>query len=277
MTPKRILLAVLAAIILGAIAWYFLQVPRTDHAWAPELARTASAEVVDGVVHLRNVRDWTYGNGTIETMDWKDDVAIDPADITRAWFMFEPFSALPVAGHTYITFELADGRAYSFSIEARKEVSETYEAWKGLFRQYELAYTWGTERDFLMRRLAYLGHPLHIHELAIDAGQARTLFEAFVAETNTLATHPRFYNTLTANCTNLLAEIANKRGISTLPYDISWNLPGYSEDYLKRLGLIPRGNFDLEPYRTKIEEFAQGTSDTFSRNLRSLPPLSSTE
>lgn len=263
-------LLIALALFLG---WYLPKEPSGELVWAPELAKTASAETVDGVVHLRNVRDWTYGTGAIRSEQWLDEVAIDPEEITKAWFIFEPFESLPAAGHTYLTFELSDGRAYSFSVEARKEADEKYSAFLGLFREYELAYTWGSERDFLSRRLLYLEHPVHMYPLSINPDGAQTLFLALVDETNQLATTPRFYNTLTANCTNLLAEIANKTAPGSVPYDLSWNLPGYSEKFLARIGFIPEGDHDLEPYQAEIEGFAEDEARAFSRQLRELPPL----
>jgi hypothetical protein len=270
---RAVALIVLAGVLIG-VAGFVMKTPSGNRVWAPELAKTATADVdVHGLVHLHNVRDWTYATGTIQSVEWNDEVVLNPEAITRAWFVFEPFPSLPVAGHTYLTFEFADGTAYSFSIEARKEASESYSALKGLFREYELAYTWGTERDFLSRRLLYLGHPVHMYPLAADKVAAKTLFLSVVDETNKLAAAPRFYSTLTANCTNLLAEIANKSVPGSVPYDIAWNLPGFSEKFLRRIQLIPEGNYNLDPYRNDVQAFADKSPREFSQALRELPPL----
>lgn len=271
---RRIAIGALLLAVALFLGWYLPKEPSGELSWAPELAKTAEAGTDGGLVYLNNVRDWTYGDGAVRSDAWIDETsAIDPRAITRVWFVFEPFASLPAAGHTYLTFELEDGRAYSFSVEARKEADESYSAFLGLFREYELAYTWGTERDFLTRRLAYLEHPVHMYPLSISREGAEALFLALVAETNELKASPRFYNTLTANCTNLLAEMANRAAPGSVPYDLAWNLPGFSEKFLARIGLIPAGDYDLTPYREEIEALAREDAREFSRKLRTLAPL----
>jgi hypothetical protein len=269
------------AIVVGVVSLALLE-PRSDRTWSPELEKTSFATIeADNAIRLHNVRNWTYGPGQIKTKDWLGEVAVDPEKITRAWFMFEPFPAFKAAGHTYLTFEFSDGSALSFSVEARKEAHEKFRASMGLFRQYELAYTWGTERDFLTRRLLYLRHPVYMYPLAIDAEAAQRYFRRLVEKTNELAGRPRFYNTLTANCTNLLAEIANESRPGAVPYDISWNFPGSSDLFLIRIGLIKgvgtqeetQAAFDLTRFLSQIEEISQDDAAVFARKLRELPPL----
>lgn len=268
---KRIAAGALLFAVALFLGWQLPKEPSGERVWAPELAKTAQAGESDGLVYLNNVRDWTYGDGTVLGEGWIDETtAIAPGAIARVWFVFEPFASLPAAGHTYLTFELSDGRAYSFSVEARKEADERYSAFLGLFREYELAYTWGTERDFLSRRLLYLGHPVHMHPLNVNAEGAAALFSALVAETNGLKASPRFYNTLTANCTNLLAEMANRAAPGSVPYDLAWNLPGFSEKFLARIGFIEGSGYDLTPYREEIAGFATEDSLSFSKKLRAL-------
>jgi hypothetical protein len=282
---KRILSSIAAVfaltIVVGVVSLLLLE-PRSDRTWAPELEKTSFATTeAGGAIRLHNVRDWTYGLGEIKAKGWREAITVDPAKITRAWFMFEPFPALKPAGHTYLTFEFSDGSAISFSVEARKEAHEKFRVSMGLFRQYELAYTWGTERDFLTRRLMYLQHPLYMYPLAIETESAQRYFRMLVEKTNQLAEHPRFYNTLTANCTNLLAEIANESAPGAVPYDISWNFPGFSDLFLMRIGLIEavgtreetQAAFDLTPFLSEIEGFSQDDAAVFSRELRQLAPL----
>lgn len=239
-------LAVCMVLVLG-------RQPSNDRPWSDELAKTASASFArDGTVVLKNVRDFTYGDTTTVSETWLAEVPLDPAKITRAWFVLEPFGWWKAVGHTYLTFEFKDGSAYSFSIEARRQKGQSYSALLGMFNRYELAYTWGTERDFLTRRVLYLGHPVYMYPVKISAKEAQAVFKALLTRTNDIAAHPRFYNTVTANCTNVLADIVNGIKPGAIPRDITWYLPGHSDHFLASIGyLAVPGDFETarESYR----------------------------
>src|SRR5262249_11126756 len=163
--------------------------------WREDLSHLPTGVVqANGTVLMRDVRDWTYASSTVVGKSW-EDVTVDPSKITRAWFLVEPFPSWSDVGHTYLTFDFSDGTSLSFSIEARLTEGQPYSAWKGLWNSYELMYTWGTERDFLARRMLLLGHDVRMYPLAISPDTAEALFTKLVDATNDLDTHPRFYNT----------------------------------------------------------------------------------
>ena len=64
------------------------------------------------------------------------------------------------------------------------------------------------------------------------------LFKTLAEETNTLADHPRFYNTLFDNCTNELAKIVRKANPAALPWYSLYVLPGYADYFLYDHGYI---------------------------------------
>lgn len=271
----KIGLAALALIAVSFLGFSYLQKePRADRSWIPEQARTARA-VIDDTITLTNVRDWTYDENGPLSQTWTERT-VDPDSIVQVWFLLEPFSDLEAIGHTFLSFEFADGTVLSFSVEALREQGEEYSALRGQFREYELSYQWGTERDFVTRRLIYLDHPLRLYPLTLTPEEGALLFKALAKETNVLADHPRFYNTLSANCTNVLATLINAHFPGALPYDLSWNLTGLSDEYLMREGLITqtgtveetKARYDLTPLRAAIKEAS--LEETFSRDLRSL-------
>ncbi len=273
--------AILVFLLLGivcAVLYLSFQSPKADSTWLPEQARTATADIASTMITIHNVRDWTYNESGPLTHDWHD-LTVDTTEITRAWFLLEPFSAIKAIGHTFLSFEFADGTVLSFSVEAKREVGEEYSALKGQFNAYELSYQWGTERDFVTRRLIYLDHPLRLYPLELPPEAAQALFRSLAEETNALAGKPRFYNTLLANCTNVLATLVNRHYPGTLPYDLSWNLTGLSDGYLMREGLIAtegrmdteaRDAADLTPYREDIARIATSSPEAFSARIRAL-------
>lgn len=271
-----VILIVLAVVIGLFIA---LRTPRADKDWREDLTRFPRGEAqADGTILMHDVRDWTYASSTIVGKNWLDE-RVDPKTITRAWFMLEPFPSWDAVGHTYLTFDFADGTALSFSIEARLEDGQPYSAWTGLWNSYELMYTWGTERDFLARRMLYLGHDVRMYPLALSPETSQALFTRFVEETNKLHDKPRFYNTLTENCTNTLAYAVNALSPHSLPWDLSWYLTGLSDTYLMKHGFIAtisgsvektQERYDLLPFVQVIAATATAEPDLFSATLRAL-------
>lgn len=249
---------------------------KLDRPWVEEQSKTATAEIADDEIVIRNVRDWTYDATGPLSKDWVD-LSINPSEVKRVWFIVAPFDSWKGIGHTFLSFEFNDGGTIAFSIEARREEGEKYEALAGAFRAYDLAYMWGTERDFITRRLVFQNQPLRMYPLSLPNGGEEALLRSLAEETNGLAAKPRFYNTLTANCTSLLASIVNTYYPGTLPRHYSWILTGYSDTYLMREGFIDlvdsseartQLRYDLTQYKESIGY--AGTLDpyAFSKVLR---------
>ncbi|MES2931815.1 MAG: DUF4105 domain-containing protein [Patescibacteria group bacterium] len=265
-------ITLLLAIGIG-LALLLMEQPRNDRAWDEGFSRLVTIETgPEGVMTFHEVRDFTYESTEQVQREWKS-VTIDPRDITDAWFYLNSFSAFEQVGHTFISFSLKDGSTIAFSIEARREASEDYTFIGGFLRQYELQYLWGMERDFITERIVYRRQPLEMYRLDISPEDSQALFRSFAEETNALNAEPRFYHTLVANCTNLLAKMTNTHYPGTLPYDISWNLTGLSVRYLMREGYIQptdQADADLAPSLEEISENASLPAPEFSAMVRSL-------
>jgi hypothetical protein len=281
LTPGKTSLA-LGLICIGLVSYsvyFFLQKPTNDGTWAADQEFLTSATTSsDGKITLTNVRDWIYVDQRVASTTWKT-VTIDPNTIRTVWFVTEPFSANKLIGHTFLTFEFTDGSTISFSIEARRRINQDYSAVSGLFHAYALDYSWGTERDFVTRRLLYLEHPVRMYPLIISPQIGKTILEQLVSDTNLLDAHPRFYNTLTANCTNELAKIVNQAVPHALPYDAAWNLTGLADLYLMDHGFISevhtsksqtRDRYDFTPYRSEVSGFAAKSPLEFSTDICTL-------
>lgn len=275
---RLVLLVLLCLFAIGFIA-LSLREPRNDRAWTSEYARTVTAQIAeDKSVALGSVRDFTYAPGEVVSESWTDE-EIAAGSVKKAWFLFEPFPDLALAGHTFLSFELEDGRVLSISVEARREEGEEYSGFTGLFNEFELAHQWSTERDAVTRIMVLLGNDLRRYPLPLTKEEANALFLGFVRETEKLAREPEFYNTLTSNCTNSLARIANDVRPGSLPYGLAWNLTGLSEGYLMKHGYLPLVNgskeetivaHDLTLHREEILSAASLPPIAFSRLLDSL-------
>ena len=249
-SPLLIILAVVVVAVLIAILQLDLKAPRADRNWEPEFANlTTFEDLGGGRWRLNNLRYWTWNESGAKDKIWGDRT-IDENAVTALWYYVQPFGGWDGIAHTFVVFELAgkDGEAADYigvSVEARREIGEVYSSLSGLFRAYELTYLWASEKDLLTRRAVYLPDELYGYRLNVPPETARAALRHFIARTNDLAARPRFYNTLSSNCTNELAKTVNGGGEDIIPYHYSFVLTGFADRYLHRLGYLGEPDRDF--------------------------------
>lgn len=236
----RLFLIIMAVVIAGIAVLVLLRTPRTDRNWQAPLARAPQfTQIPDGAWTLDHLRTFEFGTEGPVFEGWRP-TELNPNDLTEIWFFVEPFEDWDAAAHSFLSF-VFEGDApqtVSVSVEARKEEGETYSGIRGLFNAYELIYLWSTEKDILTRIAINLDHELYAYKLDVTPEQARAILDHFIARTNRLIERPRFYNTLTSNCTNELAKAVNEAFPGALPWHYSHILTGYSAERLNALNFI---------------------------------------
>ena len=269
------------AIAAGAVIAAWLAIPASnDRDWQPEVAVAPHATLDGDRVTIHGVRNFRYRSETDFDPHWEDrsyDLReLDSLDVVASYW------SGPHIAHILLSFGFGGKDYVAISIETRKERGEVYSTLGGFFKLYELVYVVADERDLIGVRTTYRQPPedVYVYRVGVPRERIRRLFLDYLRGMNDLADHPRFYNTLTANCTNVLAYIVNRRAPRTLPRDLSWYLPGYSDEYLMRQGFIARDGgsiertkrlHDLASHRSAIAAFASAPPTTFSARLRALP------
>ncbi|MEG1451484.1 Lnb N-terminal periplasmic domain-containing protein [Brevundimonas sp.] len=227
--------AVLAIIVaLVALGWAQVR-PLQNRDWAPELSRGVVADIQGSTVHLSNVRDFRWHTRDDGDPRWIDQtVNLDQLKtvdfISTVW-------ASPHIAHTMVSFGFADGQYVVFSAEIRREKHEKFSEIGGFFKQFELVLIGATEEDIVKLRTHARGEDVSIFPLTMTPEQKKALFLSYVGLGNELAVKPRFYQTITTNCTTViwrLARTVEKR----LPMDWRILLSGHTQDYLYDLGVI---------------------------------------
>lgn len=242
-------LAIGLALILIAAVWLLLKTPRADRNWLPDLAQQASVTEQDGTLHIENYRDWRWDAAGASQQDWIRSPGFQIAGVRRAWLVVEPHPSMKVMAHTLVIFAFEDGTLTGLSVEARKEDGETYSAFQGALRKYELIYQWASPRDLLTRRAITLERDLFMYPLALSQAELEAYLGAVIARTRALETRPRFYNTLHSNCTNELAKSAG------LDWDPAFIFTGRAAEALDRMGrLSGEGDFAARKARAKIDD-----------------------
>lgn len=263
-------------VVSGLALAVALRVPRNDRQWEHAFSRAPLFEATgaDRLI-LRDMRDFEFASAGEPTKAQWLDQPVDANDLVEVWFFIEPFEAWDGAAHSFLSFifEGETARTISISVEARKEQGETYSGLRGMFNAYELIYQWSTEKDILSRIAVGLGHELYAYRLDIAPEQARAIFDHFVKRTNALHDEPRFYNTLTSNCTNELAKAVNNAFPNVLPWHYSHVLTGHSAKHLHSRAFIKDDrSFEELKARAAIGEIvrrhADAPEETFSSSWR---------
>jgi hypothetical protein len=169
-----------------------------------------------------------------------------------------------------MSFGFGGGDHVVFSVEIRPEKGESFSEIGGFFDEFELSIVAADERDVIRVRTNVRGEDDYLYRLNLPKQALRELFVAYVDEANELAVTPRFYNTVTANCTTLVYHMM-KQIVGHLPWNFRLLLTGYLPRYVYRLGgLAPHYSFEELRSRGRITARAKSAdrSETFSVAIR---------
>jgi Domain of unknown function (DUF4105) len=215
------------------LAWWATITPTNDRNWAPDVDRTVTATIDGDNLVVKNVRNFTWRSDTDFDQRWEER-SYNLSHVTDVDLIMSYWAGEAIA-HTIVSFGFDDGARLAFSIETRKESHEGYSSVAGFFKQYELALVAADERDVVRVRSNVRGEDVRIYRLRMTPANTQVLLREYVDEANDLARAPRFYNTLTANCTNLVFDMV--RVIHPgLPMDARVLFSGYLPNYAYDLG-----------------------------------------
>ena len=279
LAPGRLLRRLIVAVAALACLWladrWFILQPTNQRDWEYGMATLPHITIAGDVVDVQHVRDFRWSADGPRSSDYVDRT-FDVQRLARVWFVEEPFTIAPLYGfegvaHTYFVFDFQDQPPVAISVESRRERGQGYDPLLGLFNEYELMYIWGTEQDLTGRRAVLEKNQLYMYPLVGSLDTARRLFVDLAQVSHDLETQPRFYNTLTSNCTNELAKVANSAQPGAIPPNIALVFPGYAAKALYDLGFIANdAPFEQVRQRSAITATVAATIDSpdFSRLLR---------
>jgi hypothetical protein len=228
----------LSAVVLAVWAlWWQGIAPQEDRNWMAEVSRGVTSEPgSDGLVRVRNIRDFRWSSPTEAVERWYD-LEVQPEQITSVDLIMSVWDS-PNIAHTLVSFGFADGRHIAFSGEIRREVGEEFSALGGFFKRFELVLIAADERDIVHLRTDARGESVSLYPVEMGPAQRAALFQAFLDYGNALAEEPRWYHTLWTNCTTMPYRLV--RGIAEgLVFDLRVILSGRLPGYLYDLGVLP--------------------------------------
>lgn len=269
--PGRALGKALVLVVCTAVAgWWFRIEPSGERDWRSDQARLPWAEQGGTRITLHDLRDFRYGPDGESRAHWLE-ATYDTRDLVGLDFLQVHFSRWKAIGHTMVSFRFADGRVLCVSVEARKQAGERYSVLRGLFRNYELMYVFGTEQDLIGQRAVVLGQEVFLHP-GRPRHEAQVAFLlALLRRAGELRARPTFYNTLTANCTTSLVRHWRDVYGEPLPLDWRWVLAGAADQFAYELGLIDTDlDFEATRDRDRIDRKARACplDESFSACIR---------
>jgi hypothetical protein len=257
-----------AAVFSVLLIWWQRIAPSNNRIWADDVAQMTTGTVDGNRVTLRNVRNFDWRSNTDYTQRWEtrqyDLDRLESVDMIMSYWTG------PAIAHMLISFGFDDGDHVVFSVEIRRERIETFSEIGGFFKEFELSVIAADERDVIRVRTNVRGEDTYLYRLRMPVSAMRSLFLEYIDEANTLARVPRFYNTITVNCTTLVYHMM-QRIVGYLPLSYRLLFSGYLPEYVYRVGGLDQ-SYSLEELRARgrISGRAKQAdcSDTFSADIR---------
>ena len=261
-------------LFLGVVAWWISIPPSHNRPWRPEVAVMPRATIDGDRVHITGVRNFEY-RGLNDFTAHYEERDLQLSHMTGLDFFVSYWSEGPVA-HTFLSFIFDNAPPLSISIETRPEMGEGFDPVASLFKQFELIYVVGDERDLVRVRTNYRKETVYLYHLNSSPDAVRRLFMIYLERINELADRPEYYHLLSNSCTINIIRYANAAGRAGR-FDIRHLLNGLIDSYLYHSGRVDTTlEFDELKRRSLINEVAQaadGAPDFSARIRASLPKI----
>jgi hypothetical protein len=274
LSRQRRMPAVAFALVLGVVAWWLTIAPSHDRNWRADVAVMPRAFIEGDRVRLTGVRNFDYRTLDDFTVHYEER-EIDLSHLTGLDLYVSYWSEGLVA-HTFVSFIFDNASPLSISIETRPEVGRGFEPIASMFKQFELIYVVGEERDLVGVRAVHRREAVYLYRLNSSPDDARRLLMVYLARINELADRPEFYNLLTNSCTINIIRYANAAGRKGR-FDIRHLFNGLIDSYLYHPGRVDTTlPFDELRRLSLINEAAQAADGApepdFSRRIRASLP-----
>jgi hypothetical protein len=269
---REIRLSVAALAVTACVAaWYFgFVTPNANEDWTPQHARMPHVEIEGDKVRVSNVRNFTWRTPTDFTPGWYDRV-YDVSSINSMYYILSPIFDMRPVSHVWVGFGFSDGQHVSVSVEARGVKERPYGLLRSMFRQFQLMYVIGDERDVVGLRGAVWQNEVRFFPVRATRDGMRSIFLDMMERAHSLEEHPEFYNLLANNCMNNVTYHIRRLGGPPLPGDWRLLLTGFSDRLAYDYGFIDTDlPFEKAREAYRIDEWMRQTplDEGFSQRLR---------
>ena len=269
--PKRGRTLAWYIVVFAALVVWWMAIPASNtRNWEREVAREPHATIDGDLVTIHDIRSFNYRTEKDFDEVYYDKTfdltKLDSADLIAVYWMGDAIA------HVMLSFGFQGKDFISFSIETRKEKGEDYSTIKGFFKQYELIFIAGDERDLIRVRTDYRApqEDVYLYRLGAGPKRVREVFMAYIQQINRMKQRPEWYNTLTTNCTTSIIHLMRVTG-GRARYNWKVLLSGYAPQYAyENGGLDTSIPFEELKRRSYINPRAHtiGNDPEFSQKIR---------
>jgi hypothetical protein len=277
----------LAASITFAVAfalllwWWHRLEPSNERLWADDVACVGTGEVRGDAVTLRNVRNFDWRALSDYTPRWEtrsyDLAKLESLDLITSYW------GRRAIAHVLVSFGFSGGEQLVFSVEIRRQRQQKFSELGGFFKRFELSVVAADERDVIRVRTNIRSEDDYLYRIRLAREDMRSLLIAYVEQMNNLMRTPRFYNTITVNCTTLVYQMM-QRIVGRLPYDYRLLFSGYLPEYVYKVGGLDRRytfaelrQFGRITARARLADRSAQFSQEIRRGIPALESSSATE
>ena len=261
-----------AAVFLGVLAWWMSIRPSHHRPWRPEVAVMPRAIVDGDRVRFTGVRNFKY-RSTYDFTERYEEREVSLSSLTSVDLFISYWAVGPVA-HTFVSFNFENAPPVCISIETRPEVGEGFSPVASLFKQFELIYVVGDERDIVRVRTNFRRDDVFLYKIRTSAENARRLFLIYIDRINELYNQPEFYHLLSNSCTINIVRYARAAG-KVSRFDLRYIFNGFVDRFLYSIGLVDTSMpFSELRRRSRINDAAEAADDApdFSQRIRASLP-----
>ena len=257
-----------AVAYMALLVWWGTIKPSHDRNWRSDAKVMPHATIDGDKVKIRGFRNFEYRSLEDYTVRLEER-EFDLTHLTSLDFYISYWAVGPV-GHTFVSFNFDNAKPLCISIETRPEKGESFSPIASLFKQFELIYVVGDERDLVAVRTKHRNEDVFLYRIRIPAATARELLKLYLERINQLHAQPEFYHLLSNSCTINIVRLANRVGrVGRL--DLNHVLNGFVDQYLYSSGMVettlPFAEFRKRSRINEAANKADGDAN-FSQKIR---------